>query len=213
MSIPANALGIYANVLVKLFMYHGFHASVDYTLTFLEFNRLFFVVGYSMLLPLGSNGYLRPSLDISYSEGDQSDSRFLTDGYTAPADATGVNKLAGLALGIGMGTAVPLSQDLFIHLGMSQGLGADFKQMLNRDEGYASTMVLCESSFSQPEIYLHSFAWLGLAVRLFGTIVLDSQTGIEGRTYGLSFAHDMVSGADIGGFFLVPLRLAMGLVY
>lgn len=208
-SFPASALGVYGDAHSKPFGFYGLHSSAEWA-THDVFGPIIGSIGFSAILPLGRAVYVRPGVETVYAEYDRLKSSMEQDNFGRYAPMPpGTNKVLAIFPRIGMGTFVPFSRNSYGHLGIDLGFGVDWKQSLYNNPSGPGFLV---SDFNRAEYSLCLSVYAGLAWRLFDTLVLDLELGLNVRTYGLELGPGSISGGTEGGLN-IPLRIAIGVPF
>ncbi len=208
-AFPATALVVYGDAHSKPFGFYSLHSSAEWA-THDVFGPIIGSIGLSVILPLGRAVYVRPGVEAVYAEYDRTKSatELSNFGLFTPMPP-GANRVLAIFPRVAMGAFMPLSRDSYGHLGIDLGFGVDWKQSLYNNPSGPSYLV---SDFGRIEYSACISIYAGMAWRLFDTLVLDLEFGLNGRTYGLELGPDSISGGTEGGLN-IPLRIAVGIPF
>jgi len=206
LSFPASALTVYGDKLVAPFGFYGVFGSFEWAITNTDFGPYNLVAGITAIIPTGKFSYVRPTLECLYAEGNQSTSQIVQQAGVIPELASGTNQLAALIARLGLGSFIPISRAVYIHLGLDLGLGIDGKRLLTRD---ASGSELIETKLRDAEVCFSGSLDAGVTIRMTERLAFDLQLGLTGKTYGFYLNPDSIT---MGGLYL-PLRISLAIPF
>jgi len=204
---PVTELVSLSDSMFKAFSFIGVSGSVEwdmYSYAGGTYGPRLWSTSVTALIPL-KTVYARFGARYLAAEGSQSES-YLGLNYGVPADASGSNEVRSIMGLAGMGVFVPIRYGAYGHFGLDVAFGASQRKSLIMQRTGDGTY-LSETDFSETEACIDFGLCLGAAFKLTELLVLDIQTGIMGKTFGLLKAY------ATEGFIVIPITLTIAVPF